>query len=68
MNSNNKIGFCFTSANCNRPLDGEVGDTKVHGQNRLSTFNYIKSWFGRRDIGALLRLKNWIIANQGSVV
>jgi len=36
-------------------------------QKPFSSFDYIQSGFGRRDIDALLYLKDRIIANQGSV-
>jgi len=43
---------------------------KASRQKRFSTFDYIHSGFGRRDIGALLHLNDWIktrVASWNSV-
>jgi len=49
-------------------LEMEVSDLLSPYAKTFFYFDYIQSGFGRRDIGALLHLKDWIKTNQGNVM
>jgi len=68
FNSNERIGFYFhTSKMHSSTLEMEVSDLFVPYAKTFFYFDYIQSGFGRRDIGALLHLKDRIKTNQGNV-
>jgi len=68
FNSNERIGFYFhTSKMHSSTIEMEVSDLLDPYAKTFFYLDYVQSGFGRRDIGALLHLKDSIVANQGRV-